>query len=105
MREGQSRSGAGRRMTLALVLGTAAAWPVMAEARPRILTPMSAHAVLQRDRPIIVEGSADAGEPVTVTLGSGQASATADRGCRRARLGSPRRARCVRRTTSRTTTR
>ncbi|MDR6114460.1 MULTISPECIES: sialate O-acetylesterase [unclassified Sphingomonas] len=79
MREGQSRSGAGRRAILALALGAAIAWPVMAEARPRILTPMSAHAVLQRDRPIIVEGTADAGERVKVTLGGNSADATADR--------------------------
>ena len=78
MRMGHSWSGAGRRVGLALLLGTAAAWPVMAEARPRILTPMSAHAVLQRDRPIIVEGAADAGEGVTVTLGGASATATAD---------------------------
>jgi sialate O-acetylesterase len=64
---------------LALLLGTAAAWPVMAQARPRILTPMSAHAVLQRDRPIIVEGAADAGERIAVTLGEGRATVTADR--------------------------
>ncbi|HIV78698.1 MAG TPA: 9-O-acetylesterase, partial [Candidatus Sphingomonas excrementigallinarum] len=68
----------GRRLGLALLLGTAAACPAMAEARPRILTPMSAHAVLQRDRPIIVEGAADAGEGVTVTLGGASATATAD---------------------------
>jgi len=79
MRKGQLRSGAGRRAVLALVLGTVAAWPVLAEARPRILTPMSAHAVLQRDRPIIVEGLGDAGERVTVRLGDGSADATADR--------------------------
>ncbi len=79
MRKGQLRSGARRRVGLALLLGTVAAWPVLAEARPRILTPMSAHAVLQRDRPIIVEGLGDAGERVTVRLGGGSADATADR--------------------------
>ncbi len=78
MRMGHSWSGVGRRMGLMVLLGTAAAWPAMAEARPRILTPMSAHAVLQRDRPIIVEGAAGAGEGVTVTLGGASATATAD---------------------------
>lgn len=78
MRMGHSGSGAGRRVGLALLLGTAAAWPALAEARPRILTPMSAHAVLQRDRPIVVEGAADAGEGVTVALGGASATATAD---------------------------
>jgi sialate O-acetylesterase len=78
MRMGHSRSGAGRRMGLALLLAAAAAWPAMAQARPRILTPISAHAVLQRDRPIIVEGAADAGERVSVTMGGASTTATAD---------------------------
>ena len=77
MRMGHSRSGAGRRMGLTLLLATAAARPAMAEARPRILTPISAHAVLQRGRPIIVEGAADAGERVSVTLGGASTTATA----------------------------
>lgn len=79
MRNGLLRVGAVRRAGVAMLLGTAAAWPVLAEARPRILTPMSAHAVLQRDRPIIVEGMGDAGERVTVALGDRTAQATADR--------------------------
>ncbi|MEK9211548.1 sialate O-acetylesterase [Sphingomonas sp. 2378] len=79
MRKGQWRSGARGGVGLALAFGAVAAWPVMAEARPRIVTPMSAHAVLQRDRPIIVEGLGDPGERVTVKLGDQSTDATADR--------------------------
>lgn len=60
--------------TLAALLagGTAVAQPV-------IETPIGAHAVLQRDKPIIVTGRADPGETLTVALGDRQARVRASR--------------------------
>ena len=62
-----------RTLALALLLTAGAA-----AAEPVILTPMSSHAVIQRDRPLIVTGTADPGEAVTIAMGSGSVQATAD---------------------------
>lgn len=56
---------------IALLLGTAA------QAAPSLDPLFSDHAVLQRGRPIIVSGQADAGELVTVSLNGASASSTA----------------------------
>ncbi|MEZ0496065.1 sialate O-acetylesterase [Sphingomonas sp. IW22] len=50
-----------------------------AAAQPVIETPMSAHAVIQRDRPIIVTGRADPGEALTIVLGDRNVRAKAGR--------------------------
>ncbi len=53
------------------------ALPATAGATPSFDPLYSDHAVLQRGRPIIVSGRADAGEQVTVSLGNASAGATA----------------------------
>jgi sialate O-acetylesterase len=58
-------------------LATAAAVPALAE--PALGPLFTDHAVLQRERPIPVWGTADPGEAVTVTLGETKATAWADR--------------------------
>ncbi|WP_448660461.1 sialate O-acetylesterase [Sphingomonas sp. CJ99] len=62
-----------RTLALALLLTAGAA-----AAEPVILTPMSSHAVIQRDRPLIVIGTADPGEALTIAMGSASVQATAD---------------------------
>ncbi|MDG5487460.1 sialate O-acetylesterase [Sphingomonas sp. BGYR3] len=62
-----------RTFAAALLLAAGAA-----QAEPVILTPMSSHAVIQRDRPVIVTGTADPGEALTIAMGSAAAKATAD---------------------------
>ena len=57
-----------------LLAGAGAAW-----ADPVILTPMSDHAVLQREAPITVTGRADPGEAITVRLGSARTTVRAGR--------------------------
>ncbi|WP_066721517.1 sialate O-acetylesterase [Sphingomonas pituitosa] len=52
--------------------------PAAAQDAPLLATVFSDHAVLQRDRPILLWGHAPAGETVTATLGSDSGSATAD---------------------------
>src|SRR5690606_1865377 len=52
--------------------------PVAAQAAPTLLPVWQDHAVIQRDRPVVVEGSAAPGQQVSATLG--QASATARAG-------------------------
>lgn len=59
---------------LAVVSGPAAAQ----ETTPRFANIFADHAVLQRDRPIAIWGSAPKGSAVTVTLNGQSASATAD---------------------------
>jgi len=63
-------------LMLSLVLLTSLAAPALADVKlPAIL---DSHMVLQRDMPLPVWGSADAGEEVTVTIGANTAKATAD---------------------------
>ena len=63
------------RLALMVLLASSTA----AQAKP-VLDPLfSDHAVLQRERPITVRGSADPGERITVTLGGASASTIADR--------------------------
>ena len=62
--------------TLAMLAAASAAAP--AAAPPRLDPMFGDHAVLQRDQPITVTGTADAGVVLTVTLGAMQARATAD---------------------------
>lgn len=57
-----------------LLAGAGAAW-----ADPVIFTPMSDHAVLQREAPITVTGRADPGEAITVRLGSARTTVRAGR--------------------------
>jgi sialate O-acetylesterase len=64
-----------RTVVLAAALSTVAA-PALAKP---VLNPLfTDHAVIQRERPIAVWGTADAGEAVTVTLGTATAKARAD---------------------------
>lgn len=56
----------------------AAPLPATAQDAPLLATVFSDHAVLQRDRPILLWGHAPAGETVTATLGSDSGSSTAD---------------------------
>jgi sialate O-acetylesterase len=65
------------RRLVPFLLGTALL-PSGAEAAPALHPMFADHAVLQRDRPIAVWGSADPGERVTVTLGAATRSVTAD---------------------------
>lgn len=67
------------RRLLPLILG-AALVPAAAAAAPTLHPVFADHAVLQRDRPIAIWGSADPGETVTVTLGGASRTVTADRG-------------------------
>lgn len=64
------------RAFLALV---ASAFPAALEAAPTLNPLFSDHAVLQRERPIAVWGSAAAGERLTVRLGSASRTVRADR--------------------------
>ena len=57
----------------------ACAFPATLEAAPTLNPLFSDHAVLQRDRPISVWGSASAGERVTVSLGAASRAVRADR--------------------------
>lgn len=66
----------GRAIRLLGALGTLLL-PATAQAAPSLDPLYSDHAVLQRGRPIIVSGQADAGERVTVALGEISASSTA----------------------------
>lgn len=59
------------------VVLAAALLPTPAFAAPSLSPVWSDHAVIQRDRPVIVEGTARPGEKVTGILGSATASATA----------------------------
>jgi sialate O-acetylesterase len=59
-------------------LAIVAAFAAPAHAAPTLGPLFGDHAVLQRDRPISVWGSAAPGEAVSVTLGAGKAAATAD---------------------------
>ena len=60
-------------------IAVVAAFAVPAHAEPALGPLFSDHAVLQRERPISVWGSATPGEAVSVTLGQSKASARADR--------------------------
>ncbi|WP_338028054.1 sialate O-acetylesterase [Croceibacterium selenioxidans] len=51
--------------------------PTAAQAAPQLLPIWQDHAVIQRDRPVVVEGTAQPGERVSATLGMDSASATA----------------------------
>ncbi|AMK16604.1 MULTISPECIES: sialate O-acetylesterase [Sphingobium] len=61
---------------VALTAAALAAQPAFAQ--PELDPIFGSHAVLQRDRPIRVTGSARVGEPVTVTLGNARGSGRAD---------------------------
>ncbi|MES1985842.1 MAG: sialate O-acetylesterase [Pseudomonadota bacterium] len=52
---------------------------VASGAPPRLDPALSDHAVIQRDRPVVVNGDAGAGDAVTVTLGQERKAVTADR--------------------------
>ncbi|WP_146151073.1 sialate O-acetylesterase [Allosphingosinicella deserti] len=64
---------------LASLLLAGAAMPAAVLAAPVLDPVFSDHAVLQRDKPILLWGRADPGEKVTVTIGSARGTATADR--------------------------
>jgi len=66
-------------MLRGLIILALAATASSALAEPRLASPFSDHAVLQRGRPIPVWGTADPGERVTVALGEASRTATADR--------------------------
>ncbi len=67
-----------RARTLSCVLAALAVLaPAAAHGAPAFDPLFADHAVLQRDRPIIVSGRADAGEQVNVTLGEARGAATA----------------------------
>ncbi|MBO9519231.1 MAG: sialate O-acetylesterase [Porphyrobacter sp.] len=51
--------------------------PTAAQAAPQLLPIWQDHAVIQRDKPVVVEGTAQPGEKVSATLGTDSASATA----------------------------
>src|SRR5215212_3268849 len=66
------------RLVLACCVSFCAA-PASAQDAPALLAPMfQSHAVLQRDRPIPVWGTAHAADRVTVTLNAGSVEATAN---------------------------
>ncbi|KRA80601.1 hypothetical protein ASD76_15730 [Altererythrobacter sp. Root672] len=51
--------------------------PTAAQAAPQLLPIWQDHAVIQRDKPVVVEGTSQPGERVSATLGMDSASATA----------------------------
>jgi sialate O-acetylesterase len=65
--------------TIAIMAGALALVPMLACAAPKLEGAIGDHAVLQRDRPIVVSGRARPGETVTVVLAGKSASGKADR--------------------------
>jgi sialate O-acetylesterase len=64
------------RLTASSGLMLALAWP--AAAAPQLDVPFTSHAVLQRGKPVIVTGTADPGERLTLSLAGQSGTATAD---------------------------
>lgn len=64
-------------MRRAALLFAGVVLPTAAQAAPQLLPIWQDHAVIQRDKPVVVEGTAQPGEKVSATLGTDSASATA----------------------------
>jgi sialate O-acetylesterase len=69
-------SGSRRALSL-LAAGLVAMFPGLVSADVKLPTVIDSHMVVQRDAPIVIWGSADAGEKVTVTMGDASAEAAA----------------------------